>query len=137
MPIKPPFTLHDYVTFGYDHLPFGPLAAPFQRSRTPAEWALLHSNIEFIEPEWERDCVLLLARNQGWTFERLSRVSGKSVYEIENAVGRVTRTLATWEVNAGKWAHRYVAREPQAYTRDGASERDQYRERGNRRGSLS
>jgi len=126
------FSLHDYVTDGKPWLPFGYLAStPF---RTRAEWAQLHSGIEFIQPEWERDCAILMAR--GWTMERLCDASGKTDWEIEAALARVSRTLATWERNACKWSTRYVAVEPQACASDGASERDQHREHTNRRGSV-
>jgi hypothetical protein len=125
--------LHNQVTGGQPWLPFGSVASA--ASRTKAEWAQLHSGIEFIQPEWERDCAILMARG-GWTIALLAGVVDKDEYEIEVALGRVTRTLATWERNACKWSTRYVAVEPQACAPDGASERDQRRERTNRRGSV-
>ena len=121
--------LRDAVSEG-SSLVFGPMA----QARTNAEYALLHSGIEFIQPAWERDCVILMAR--GYTIERLIELTGLADYEIHVAIGRVTRTLATWERNACKWSTRYVAVEPQACAPDGASERDQRRERTNRRGSV-
>lgn len=124
--------LHDAVTEGTG-LPFGPF-----RRRTPAEWAQLHAGIERIFPEWERDCAILMARGfgMGQNLSTLADLAGKTEDEVANAIARVSRTLATWERNASKWANRYVAIEPQSALPDGASERDQYRERANRRGGL-
>jgi hypothetical protein len=124
--------LHDAVTEG-TNLPFGPI-----RKRTPAEYAQLHSGIEFIFPEWERDCAILMARGFGMGFDVrvLAQLAEKEEYEVTLALARVSRTLATWERNASKWANRYVAVEPQSANPDGASERDQYRERSNRKGGL-
>jgi hypothetical protein len=124
--------LHDAVTEGTE-LSFGPI-----RKRTPAEYAQLHAGIEFIMPEWERDCAILMARGFGMGFDVsvLAEIAGKPEYEVRAALGRVSRTLATWERNASKWANRYVAVEPQSALPDGASERDQYRERSNRKGGL-
>ena len=114
-------------------MPFGSVAA--NASRTRAEYAQLHSGVEFIQPEWERDCAILMARG-GWTVALLAELAGKTEDEVEVALGRVARTLATWERNACKWSTRYVAVEPQACASDGASERDQRREKTNRRGNL-
>jgi hypothetical protein len=124
--------LHDAVTEGTS-LPFGPI-----RKRTPAEYAQLHAGIEFITPEWERDCAILMARGfgMGCDLAFLAELAGKTEYEVQQGLARVARTLATWERNASKWANKYVAIEPSAAFPDGASERDQQRERSNRRGGL-
>ncbi len=124
-------TLHEFVTAGRAWLPFGPMRNP----RNKSEWAQLHSGIEFIVPEWERDCAILMARG-GWTAGALAIVCGKTEFQVADALGRVARTLATWERNACKWSTRYVAMEPQACASDGASERDQRREKTNRRGAV-
>lgn len=122
-------TLRDFVQDN-SSLPFGPITG-----RSRSEWVQLHSGIEFIQPEWERYCVILLARGD-WTIGALAIVAGRTENEVADAVGRVTRTLATWERNACKWSTRYVAREPMALANDGASERDQRREKTNRRGAV-
>jgi hypothetical protein len=115
---------------GDSGLPFGPLLV----MRTKAEYAALHSGIEFVTPAWERDYLIL--RFRGLPLENIASLAGVDEYEISLAIGRVARMLATWERNACKWATRYVAIEPQAAARDGASERDQHREHGNRKGST-
>lgn len=124
--------LHDAVTEG-SSLPFGPL-----RRRSPAEYAQLHSGIEFITPEWERDVAILMARGFGIQYDvtSLAVMAGRTETEVRDALARVCRTLATWERNASKYASRYVAIEPTAGFADGSSERDQRRERSNRRGST-
>ncbi len=124
--------LHKAVTEG-TCLPFGPM-----RRRTPAEWAQIHAGIEFIHPEWERDCAILMARGYGmlWDITSLAHLARKTEDEVQAAIMRVSRTLATWERNACKWSTKYVAIEPQSRASDGASEQDQRRERGNRRGGL-
>lgn len=115
---------------GTSSLPFGPLIA----ERTKAEYAALHSGIEFVTPVWERNYLIL--RFRGLPVETIAKLADVDEYEISMAIGRVARMLATWERNACKWATRYVAVEPQAAARDGASERDQHREHGNRKGSA-
>jgi hypothetical protein len=89
-------------------LPFGPFGAP----RSAAEHAQFHAGIEFIEPAWERDVMILLAR--GWKLREVAVLADRDEMEVERAVKRVCRTLATWERNACKWSTRYVAQEPQA-----------------------
>jgi hypothetical protein len=113
---------------------FGPMASRSAGDRSHAEWAQWHSGVEFLTPVWERDCLLLASR--GWTCRALAEVARIDEYEVQAALGRQARTLATYERNASRWASRYVAREPQASATDGASERDQRRERTNRRGRV-
>jgi hypothetical protein len=115
-------------------LVFGAMASGASGGRSHAEWAQWHSGVEFLTPVWERDCLLLTSR--GWTRQALAEVARIDEYEIDAALGRQARTLATYERNASRWASRYVAREPQASSSDGASERDQRRERTNRRGRV-
>lgn len=129
--------LHDAVTEG-TNLAFG----PFPRKRTPAEVAQIHAGIEFIKPEWERDCAILMARwfgvigSPAENIEKLCQLAEKSEYEVRAALSRVSRTLCTWERSASKWGYRYVAIEPQSAFPDGANQRDQSRERNNRRGGV-
>jgi hypothetical protein len=125
--------LHDAVTEG-NLLPFGALGV----RRSAAEYAQLHAGIEFILPEWERDCAILMARGFGivWDVTSIAVLADKTEDQVRDALARVSRTLATWERNACKWSTRYVAVEPMSIASDGASERDQRRERGNRRGGL-
>jgi hypothetical protein len=125
--------LHDTVMEGTS-LPFGPLGV----RRSAAEYALFHAGIEFVSPEWERDCVILMARGFGivWDITSLAVLAGKTEDEVRAAIGRVTRTLATWERGASKWSNRYVAIEPASQFGDGSSERDQRRERSNRSGKA-
>lgn len=77
---------------------------------TPAEWAQLHAGIEFIEPVHERDMMILSAR--GWSIRGLASLAEVDELIVVNALGRVARTLATWERNACKWSTRFVAVEP-------------------------
>lgn len=88
-------------------LPYGP-----RSERTPAEWAQLHSGIEFIAPSWERDAMIF--KSQGMLMWEIASITGHTEAEVERALGRVARTLTSWERNACKWATRYVAREPWA-----------------------
>ena len=117
------------VVMAGTRLTFGPMV-----DRSPAEWAQWHSGMEFITPQWERDALLLMAR--GETIDSVAELAGIRDYEVEDALGRAARTLATYERNACKWSTRYVAVEPMACATDGASERDQRRERMNRKGAL-
>lgn len=93
-------------------LPFGDHA----RFR-PCQWAMLHAGIEFIAPE--RDRLFLWCRSLGYSVDILAAIGEVEPIEVERAIGRASRTLATWERNASRWANRYVAREPQAATVDG------------------
>ncbi|MGH9920225.1 MAG: hypothetical protein ACRD6W_15330 [Nitrososphaerales archaeon] len=93
-------------------LPFGD-----HRQFKPCQWAMLHAGIEFIAPE--RDRLLLWGRSCGYSVDLLAAVANVPPVEVERAIGRASRTLATWERNASRWANRYVAREPVSAFPDG------------------
>jgi hypothetical protein len=83
-------------------------------ARTPAEWAQLHAGIDFIMPDRDREMMQLKA--MGATVEQLSSRFGMAALEVDRAIARTARTLATWERNACKWSTRFVACEPMAET---------------------
>ena len=86
-------------------LPFGPVGGP----RRPCQWAALHAGVEFMTAQ-ERD--VLEARQSGLSVEYIGKMMGLDPLEVDRVIGRVCRTLATWERNACQWATRYVAIEP-------------------------
>lgn len=77
--------------------------------RRPCAWASLHAGEEFL-PAVDRS--LLNLRQLGYSIEVIAIAMRIDPLEVERNLARTTRTLATWERNACKWATRYVAVEP-------------------------